>query len=38
MKQKSVVTQRHTILQEREKTWTILGRLTIKDFVFLLKY
>jgi hypothetical protein len=38
MKQKFVVTQQYTFLQEREKTWTILFRPRVKHVMFLRKY
>jgi hypothetical protein len=38
MKQQFVVTHRHTILQEAEKTWQILNRPTLKHVMFLRKY
>jgi hypothetical protein len=34
MKQQFVITLRYTILQEREKTWQILNRPTLKHVVF----
>jgi len=38
MKQKFVETQQYTILQKREKTWTILLRRVTKHVMFLRKY
>jgi hypothetical protein len=38
MKQQFVVTHRYTILQETQKTWTILNRPTLKRVVFIRTY
>ena len=38
MKQQFIVTHRYTALQEREKTWQTVSRLTFKHVMFLRKY
>jgi hypothetical protein len=38
MKQQFVITHGDTILQETEKTWSILKRPTMKHVMFLKKY
>jgi len=38
MKQQTVVTHQYTILQEKERTWQILNRPTLKNVTILKKY